>query len=266
MSTVHRCEFCNKTFLNQYNLAKHQKTTKKCLLLQYPPPEIKTCKGCDKQFDNEAVYCFHIQECKDFVIYQKEEEIKALNKKNRELQATIEKLEASKSGHNKQVQPQFNITNNINVVIESLIVYDTNKIKEEAENLTMDDIRDGKKAAQYALNNSVKNMLFNTDANRGPLKAIDCDRQIRIVDHDELSQEFFNGIKDKAQELTLEEVEKRRLELQEKYRGYEDIDTGTDEKIDTMARNLSMIINAAEGEKNKISREFKKEIYQKTKV
>ena len=291
----HCCKFCKKKFVNQYSLARHQKEAKYCLKIQNKKTIF--CIGCNKEFTNNLDYDVHKVSCKDFMILEKDRIIKETQEEKenaikeitetkdkiiKELQEEMKIMLDNKNVEIKNLQDKLakvaeehakrptNITNNnLNItqnIINNLNVYDISQIEANTENLTIDDISNGKKAAQYALENTFGNMLFNTDVNRGPLKALDCDRKIRNVDHDELTRDFFGGIKDKAREITKEEVEKRREEMKEKYKDCPYVNTNMDKKIDEMADNLGMIVGASKGRINKISREFKKEIYSQTNI
>ena len=251
------CKFCKKTFTTKNILLRHQKKAKYCLKIQKNLENNWSCQGCNLKFDDEKCYKSHILQCKDYIIEELRKEVKDL--RDQLANVAIEHAKRPTNITNNNLNITQNIINNLNV-------YDISQIEANTENLTIDDISNGKKAAQYALENTFGNMLFNTDVNRGPLKALDCDRKIRNVDHDELTRDFFGGIKDKAREITKEEVEKRREEMKEKYKDCPYVNTNMDKKIDEMADNLGMIVGASKGRINKISREFKKEIYSQTNI
>jgi hypothetical protein len=60
------CNFCNKNFLNKYNLENHQKTALYCLKLQNKNLEANfNCEYCKKSFTIKSNYNKHSLHCKD---------------------------------------------------------------------------------------------------------------------------------------------------------------------------------------------------------
>lgn len=88
------CRFCNKKFSTKSNLTNHQKTTKRCLVLQGKQNKGYVCELCDKEFTINQTLQEHKMNCiknnlkfRNRLINQDEkytEDIKELNEKIKE--------------------------------------------------------------------------------------------------------------------------------------------------------------------------------------
>jgi len=94
-----RCQFCNKTYSNQYNLSVHQKTAKFCIELQQKQKlksvtsqegnnEQYICEYCNSVFTFKHVLQSHGLRCK----VKKENETENVKRKNTELLVQIDTL------------------------------------------------------------------------------------------------------------------------------------------------------------------------------
>ena len=204
------CEFCDKKFLNKYNLLKHQRTTKSCLKLQ----EIKnnlihTCEICCKNFTTTYDFNIHIKTSEHFLtlenkykelnfkLYEKDNQIKEKDNQIKDLQKTIEKLAnrpttTIKNTQNNYIQNMKNITDDI--------------LNDNINNLTIDHILKGSKGyAEYALDFPLKNRICCVDYSRRKVKFKDINGNI-ITDPEMsiLATKFFKSIKDKNKNLICE--------------------------------------------------------------
>jgi len=101
------CNFCNKEFTYKHNLTAHQKTTKKCILIQEKikiKNKISICQYCNKEFANNQNLSKHV--CLTKTVYLENElkksneqlevkntQITDLEIENRELKKSNEQLE-----------------------------------------------------------------------------------------------------------------------------------------------------------------------------
>jgi hypothetical protein len=59
-----QCEFCNSVLTSKYALKTHQKTVKKCLILQNKSLGLSyECKGCEKKFATQSIRAKHERCC-----------------------------------------------------------------------------------------------------------------------------------------------------------------------------------------------------------
>jgi uncharacterized Zn-finger protein len=98
------CIYCTKTYCNKSSLNHHQKTSKKCLLIQDKVSDTSfACVGCDSTFTRKCVYQNHIITCGLYIeiqlseeyewkLIQLEEKLQRKEEENEELRKENEKL------------------------------------------------------------------------------------------------------------------------------------------------------------------------------
>jgi hypothetical protein len=191
------CDFCKKSFINKYNLSKHQKTAKFCLSIQNTANEIIfTCEFCNKNFSRKDVLESHLKICKDkdIVPLQIEldkvkkkldkqckniEEIKELKKdlslykklyeeeksKNVKLEADIKDL-AAKAIENAGNKTTNNI-NNKNRIIQTLQPLTDDYMRDQTKYLTYNNIKNGAHGiAHFASTHTFKDRVACSDKSR----------------------------------------------------------------------------------------------------
>jgi len=218
---MEKCSFCDKNFSSKTNLKQHQKTAKYCLNLQNIGISEFECAGCLKKYTTKNNLDRHKQNCN--ILYYKDT-IKRLEKdlenKNKQIEILQDKLEniALKSILKPNIQHNYQNQNNnqrINNIINNLIPITDEHLKQQAEFLTIDHIKNGIDGyVQYALDFPLKNRIICTDFSRRKIKYKDSEGN--LVDDPEMSkvtQKLFKAIEEKNSILVDEYIK----ELQDKY-------------------------------------------------
>jgi hypothetical protein len=259
------CIYCTKTYSTKYNLVKHQKTSKKCLLTQDKVSDISfECVGCDSTFTRKSVYKNHVEICCPYIeiqlseeyewkLIEKDEEIekqsKEIENQSKEIENQSKEIEKLRKELSKR--PQINITNHIKA---DKVVFETNinekLVEEYLPQLTTTFLDEGAHGlAKFAVEHPYKGNIICRDPSRNLLEYKNADGKI-IKDKNgyRISPEFFRGIKSTA--------EKKITELLENYTTHY-----TDEKeLARQASRLGDIISGvkdgARGEKTTFTSEW----------
>jgi len=218
---MEKCSFCDKNFSSKTNLKQHQKTAKYCLNLQNVGISEFECAGCLKKYTTKNNLDRHKQNCN--ILYYKETISrleKDLESKNKQIEILQDKIEniALKSILKPNIQHNYQNQNNnqrINNIINNLIPITDEHLKQQAEFLTIDHIKNGIDGyVQYALDFPLKNRIICTDFSRRKIKYKDSEGN--LVDDPEMSkvtQKLFKAIEEKNSILVDEYIK----ELQDKY-------------------------------------------------
>jgi hypothetical protein len=217
---MEKCSFCDKNFSSKTNLKQHQKTAKYCLNLQNVGISEFECAGCLKKYTTKNNLDRHKQNCN--ILYYKETISrleKDLENKNKQIEILQDKIEniALKSILKPNIQHNYQNHNNqrINNIINNLIPITDEHLKQQAEFLTIDHIKNGIDGyVQYALDFPLKDRIICTDFSRRKIKYKDSEGN--LVDDPEMTkvtQKLFKAIEEKNSILVDEYIK----ELQEKY-------------------------------------------------
>ena len=297
------CEYCNSIFKTISNLNNHKKTAKYCLEIQNKNNNSFTCIHCKKNFTTKNRLLTHNEICVKKEVYISTEQYKQENNflkeqlkqqdiqfkeqlKEKELQ--IKELQnqlanIAMSAVNKPINIQ-NIKHNTNTqrinnnTINNLIPITENYLKEQAEFLTLEHVKNGINGyVQYALDHPLKDRIICTDFSRRKIKYKD--ENGNLIDDPEmviLTQKLFKAIEDKNDILISQYIK----ELHEKYKVLimEPNNEMSDEESLQYTNKLEMITNElfriknqnknikdiANGNKNDIYYKLVKDICMKT--
>ena len=226
-----KCEYCNTEFSNKYTLQNHIKTAKFCLKLRNEliDNNLFICSYCKKTFTTNYNLVNHVNKCdskKENIKEELENKLKQQeefyeNKLKEQqifyenkisiLQDKIENLAitAIKRPTIQNTQQRYNtIINNLTPITEE-------HLKEQAQFLTMDHIKNGVDGyVKYALDYPLKDKIVCTDFSRRKIKYKD--EEGNLVEDPEmlnLTQKLFQAIKNKNSQLVSEYI----LELKDKF-------------------------------------------------
>lgn len=245
---IHKCDVCSTVFKSKSNLYNHKRTAKYCLKLQDKQNDKFSCEYCEKFFTTKHsldIHCLNcnvkkeleIRETNDnyknqlreqkerYELLLKEQETKYEIKlreqeekyemKMKDLQNQIKELASLAISKPTHVHNKNQNNNQINQVINNLTPITDQHLKEQAEFLTIDHIKNGVNGyVQYALEYPLKDKIICTDYSRRKVKYKD--EQGKITDDPEmvtLSQKLFKAIDEKNSYLINEYIK----ELQIKY-------------------------------------------------
>ena len=216
------CSYCNKKFSSKSNLKNHNLKAKYCLKKRNETQNNNyNCEGCLKKFtskqnlDNHNIKCSYI-----LIKNQKFEEIKEYYEKQlNDQKEQIKELQnqLANIALNASIKPTHIHQNNqrINNVINNLIPITDEHLKQQAEFLTIDHIKNGVDGyVQYALEFPLKDRIVCTDFSRRKIKYKDDEGN--LIDDPEMTkvtQKLFKAIEEKNSILVDEYIK----ELQDKY-------------------------------------------------
>ena len=240
-SQNYNCEFCLNTFKTNSNLINHMKTAKYCLKLRNKDNENFICEYCNKKLSSNYTLRVHKKTCKEKeLLYEKQKE----DNYKKEINNLKTKLKEQKDEYKKQLKEQkdeyelkikelqnqierlattainkpTNIQNNnqrINQIINNMTPITDEFLKEQAEFLTLEHLKDGISGyVNYALDYPLKDKIICTDFSRRKVKYKD--ENGTLIDDPEmikLSQKLFKAIEEKN-DILIEEYSK---EIQQKY-------------------------------------------------
>jgi hypothetical protein len=215
------CEFCNSIFKTVSNLNNHKKNAKYCLELQNKKNQSNfICNYCSKNFTSKYTLNNHEKKCMESYIpiesYKQEnlflrQQIKDKDEQIKELQnqlASIARTAASKPIH---IQ---NNNQRINNIINNLLPITDDHLKEQAQFLTLDHIKNGASGyAKYALDYPLKDRVFCPDFSRKKINYKDSEGNlVNDPEMKKLCEKLFNSIDEQNTILTNEYI----IELQDK--------------------------------------------------
>lgn len=267
-----KCEFCSGIFSAKSSLTLHQKRAKYCLSNRGIEKEIKyTCDMCDKKFNEKRYMEKHREKCnlpeqlrkKDTMILDLTKNLIKATQQNKDYESTLEKLEKQISELQSKLE---------NIAIQGVKKSTTTNIlklqpltKEwldaQAMLLTDNHLSQGMIGlAQFAADNSFKDRVVCTDANRKSLKYKEGDGKVsKDPKGKKLSKMFFESIKSKADNILPEMIEKIKQELD---------DAGEEPSVfDIISGKMTELINVekgikqiSKGQETQLKEEFTKQL------
>ena len=297
------CSFCNKSFKTTSSLNYHIKNAKYCLKLRNENFEGNfICSLCKKSFSTKQYKENHEKICNNNSIInenillkqllkEKEEMIKHLKDQTKEKDDLIKELKKELKEELKEKderierlatvainRPTTQNNQRINNIVNNLTPITEDYLKEQAEYLTLDHVKNGVNGyVQYALDYPLKDKIVCTDFSRKRIKYKD--EEGNLIDDPEmlkLAQKLFKAIEDKNTTLINEYIR----ELCENYNVLvmgPDTDMDEDEgdeyeaKLELLTNQLlevkkqrKNITEIAKGDKNETYYDFMKDICLKT--
>ena len=252
------CEYCERSFVKQGNLYKHQRTAKYCLKLQGKEPintAIHQCTYCIRTVSRADILYRHQKNC---VARETREQIR--EEQNTQLQEMITQLQKTINSLS-QNQGTGNTVNRNNVVLQNMTPITDEDIQEHLEHLTLNFIQEGAKGyADFAGHYPFKDRVLCTDRARKKLKYKDGNGEI-IEDGGgvKLAQRFFQAIALRNEEIINTEYRALHEQVQQiatdgtAYRA--DL-TGLLTKATKLQSLLISCQEAARGEENELTKEF----------
>ena len=271
----YKCEFCNKEFSTKTNLNYHKSNTKYCLEKQGKTPGFQ-CESCKKIVVSDNMLQKHYLKCIYYIRSHYEKIISEKDKHIKELEGKLENI--ALKAVSRPTVINSNTDNRIQQTINNLIPITDDHLKEQAQFLTLDHIKQGALGyANFACDYALKDRITCVDVSRRKVKYKNQDGLV-ITDPEMsvLSKKLFSSIQEKNTELTRQyKKELRELILQKFMESGDDM---TDEQTSDLDRaieqinkhmenvsNLDSEVNKiAEGEKPNIYHEFIKEVCNKT--
>jgi len=238
-----KCMYCNKEFFNKYTLQNHINTAKYCIKLRDNfDKNIKEyiCEYCNKNFTSQQNLDNHISKCNNKKESDKEDRIKELKERIFILENKLKQQEEFYENKLKEQQIFYenkisilqdkienlaitaikrptvqNTQQRYNTIINNLTPITEDHLKEQAQYLTIDHIKNGVDGyVKYALEYPLKDKIVCTDFSRRKIKYKD--EEGNIIEDPEmlnLTQKLFQAIKDKNSQLVSEYI----LELKDKF-------------------------------------------------
>ena len=218
------CQFCKNKFTTIKILTTHQKSAKYCIKLQGVKGKSFNCDFCTKNFTQKVDLERHYTICinkrlKDlenkyiYKINEKDKQIKDKDIQIKELQNQLANIALCAS--TKPTYINHNNNQRINNIINNLIPITDEHLKQQAEFLTIDHIKNGIDGyVQYALDFPLKDRIICTDFSRRKIKYKDSEGN--LIDDPEMTkvtQKLFKAIEEKNSILVDEYIK----ELQDKY-------------------------------------------------
>ena len=293
-----KCEFCTHIFTKKQALIYHQKTAKYCLKLRGTQSTYK-CEICGKELSDKRYFEKHQEKCNlsieikmkevvelkysfeqykqqvDFlkkIIEDKDKLIQSCNEQIHQLQNKLENIAI------QGVKKHSSVTNNN--IINNLIPITDEHLKEQAQFLTLEHIKQGALGyANFACDYALKDRITCVDVSRRKVKYKNPDGLV-ITDPEMsvLSKKLFSSIQQKNTEVTRQyKKELRELILQKFAESGDDMTDEQTRDLDRVIEDInkhmenvsnlhSDVTKIAEGEKPNIYHEFIKEVCNKTVV
>jgi len=285
--------YCKKLFKSLSSLNYHIKNAKYCLKLRDENSDGNfKCNRCLKNYSSKQTKDIHESKCvensnnifnENIILKERikiqEERLKNQEEKYerqiKELQSQIERL--ATVAINKPTNVQNN-NQRVNQIINNLTPITEQHLKDQAEFLTIDHIKDGVNGyVKYALEYPLKDKIVCTDFSRRKLKYKDENGNL-IEDPEmiKLSQKLFKAIEEKNSTLINEYI----IELHDKYKVMvmepnNEMDEGESEefsiKFNSITDELFKVKNQrkeineiANGKKTDILHDFIKDVCSKT--
>jgi len=275
------CEFCNNKFSSLSALNTHKKTAKYCLEIQNKNIDHAfICNYCNKNFTSKQMMNKHKTKCKDFYIsfdLLKTENILLKQRLEDKEQQLKEKDDQIKDLQNKLASKPTHIQNNnqrINNIINNLLPITDDHLKEQAQFLTLEHIKNGPSGyAKYALDYPLKDRITCPDFARRKISYKDSEGNL-VSDPDmkKLCEKLFKSIDEQNSILTDQYI-------QELYDRLSDLNRNTsnnmnEEESDIFGKQSDEIIDflikykkqkteikkVAKGESSEIIHEFVKDV------
>ena len=231
----YNCDICFTVFKSKSSLYNHKRTAKYCLKMQNKENDKYQCEYCDKKFTTKYSLELHCMNCnarkelenKENYNNHKRQLKEQENKHKQQLKEMEEKYEIKIKDLQNQIKELATLaiskptnihngnTQQINQIVNNLTPITEQHLKEQAEFLTLDHIKNGVNGyVQYALEYPLKDKIICTDYSRRKIKYKDekgdvtSDPEMAI-----LSQKLFKAIDEKNTTLINEYIK----ELQIKY-------------------------------------------------
>lgn len=279
------CEHCKNTFKTLSSLNYHKNNAKYCLSKQNKVNEDLICKDCKKHFSSK--HWFNEHKCYASVknikssnesLEKENTELKTINRMlESQLKTQQDKYESQISEYKEQIKDlqnkleniamkaslkhtTYNNTTNsnnkttVNNFIQQMQPVVEEKLKESADNLTIEHIKKGADGfAEFALQFPLKDKMVCTDFSRKKVKFKNEEGSlVTDIEMKTLAKKFFNSIKEKNQQLTHEYTDQQK----EKW--------GEDEEIMNIVVKIldykTFVDYAAEGKKTDFQDDFVKQI------
>lgn len=168
------CEFCNHTFINIYNLSRHQKSSLKCIKNQKDRGlDVQRlsfeCKFCNRLFTEKSYLNRHFKICKSVEIETLKRQLEGVNI-NRSSTVNNDHSTTNNTTNNKNSHNTYNNTYNVNInhqEFKNLQIFDVSVIKEQVlQRVTEDVIKSGLNNTANHVADSISPYVVTTDLAR----------------------------------------------------------------------------------------------------
>jgi len=298
---MNKCSFCEKKFSSKSILKTHINSAKYCIEnrpTDAPTKVIYKCEGCKVELTSKQTLDNHKSKCVELINKKKDEEhSKNLLKKDEEHSkqiAILEKIILEKDQRIKDLESKLenialkavsrpniintNTDNRIQQTINNLIPITDEHLREQAQYLTLDHIKQGALGyANFACDYALKDRITCVDLSRRKIKYKNTEGQ--VVSDPEMtviSKKLFTAIQDKNSELVTQYKGQLRDMVLAKYRETGDIMTDEETRdldvaIEQINKDMQEASNLyhqskeiAHGQKPNMYHEFIKEVCNKT--
>lgn len=264
---MHKCQYCSATFRAKYNLNRHQRTAKSCLVKQnnVKKPQPQRCRHCNKQFYRKDAKDIHESKCSttqdiedddqcsdkdvdentdsnnDSLVTKLTQLVDILSKQqNTEIIKKLDELIETKEKRSKNS-------------VDKLKPITENDFLIHLDNLSLKFIERGVKGyADYAGSYPFKDKVICTDRSRKKIKYKNEDGTV-TTDGKALAKRFFQSIAEKNAAI----INKEYAVLHQRLQDIVINNTAGDEDISSILTRASFIQdmlikaqNAAEGKDN----------------
>ena len=298
---MNKCSFCEKTFSSKSILKTHINSAKYCI--ENRPTDTLTkviykCDGCKVELTSKQTLDNHKSKCVDLINKKKDEEysknLLKIEEQHSKQISSLEKIILEKDQRIKDLESKLenialkavsrpniintNTDNRIQQTINNLIPITDEHLREQAQFLTLDHIKQGALGyANFACDYALKDRITCVDVSRRKVKYKNTEGQV-VTDPEMtvLSKKLFTAIQDKNTELVSHYKGELRDMVLSKYRETGDImtdeqTTDLDVAIEQINKHMQEASNLyhqskeiAEGQKPNMYHDFIKEVCNKT--
>ena len=182
MYKMYNCEFCESSFTLKNNLNNHKKTAKYCLQKQFIETNF-SCSGCKKILCSKKRLETHITKCIEYLLNIQKEKYEAelkhqdirfqqiLSEKDKRIKELEDRMHSLLVKAVLRPTVTTNTDNRIQQTINNLIPLTDDYLKEQAEFLTLDHIKQGALGyANFACDYALKDRITCVDISRRKVK------------------------------------------------------------------------------------------------